>query len=70
MLLNRHNHGGRPPEKHAVYIKSFTIRCGEPVEGCPIVKKGLHPVYQLTGWLNQIPNSEWTAPVVMPPAER
>ena len=33
--------------KHAVYIKSFIRRCGELVEGCPIVKKGLHPTYQL-----------------------
>jgi hypothetical protein len=32
--------------KHAVYIKSFISRCGELVEGCPIVKKGLHPTYQ------------------------
>jgi hypothetical protein len=32
--------------KHAVYIKSFIRRCGELLEGCPIVKKGLHPTYQ------------------------
>jgi hypothetical protein len=35
--------------KHAVYIKSFIRRCGELAEGCPIVKKGLHPTYQPTG---------------------